>query len=273
MASSNKTPLLSIITAVYNGSLYLEKTINSVLNQSYQEIEYIIIDGGSTDGTIDIIKKYADRITFWISEPDKGIFDAMNKGIHYSNGEYIAFMNAGDYYELNACEKMAKYMQQKPDIGVLYGNTNLIITSFKNKYTRNIYPSSVIDDKILITPLFCHQSSFVKKALFNKLGYFENVKIAGDWLHFVLLYNNSVKFLYVDEIIANYLEGGASTTVSGFKESFPYKRKFGTFKKKDYITLLFFYTKDNAVFRNILNPILWSLKILLDPAKYKKIGK
>ncbi|TYB33575.1 MAG: glycosyltransferase [Flexistipes sinusarabici] len=92
----NQLPLISIITVVFNGEEYLEETILSVINQTYPNVEYIIIDGGSTDGTVDIIKKYEHAIDYWVSEPDKGIYDAMNKGIKLLTGEWVNFMNAGD---------------------------------------------------------------------------------------------------------------------------------------------------------------------------------
>ena len=96
---------ITVITVCHNAAKTLEKTIKSVLNQTYPNIEYIIIDGGSTDDTVDIIKRYADRLAYWISEPDKGIYDAMNKGIEVATGEWINFMNAGDtFYEENTID-------------------------------------------------------------------------------------------------------------------------------------------------------------------------
>ena len=93
-----KKPLISIITVVFNGEKKLEKTISSVINQTYDNLEYIVIDGSSKDGTIDIIKKYEDKINYWVSEKDSGIYEAMNKGILASKGDYINFMNAGDFF-------------------------------------------------------------------------------------------------------------------------------------------------------------------------------
>ncbi|MCM8833252.1 MAG: glycosyltransferase [Candidatus Omnitrophica bacterium] len=94
----NYLPLISVITVVLNGERYLEETIQSVINQTYPNVEYIIIDGGSTDGTLDIIKKYEDKIDYWVSEKDKGIYDAMNKGIRVASGEGLLFLNAGDFF-------------------------------------------------------------------------------------------------------------------------------------------------------------------------------
>ena len=97
-ATSPGAPLISIITAVLNGDKTLERTIQSVIDQDYKNIEYIIIDGGSTDGTLDIIKKYDHAIDYWMSEPDEGIYDAFNKGIQISSGEWIYFLGADDYF-------------------------------------------------------------------------------------------------------------------------------------------------------------------------------
>lgn len=92
------SPIISVVTVCYNAVTEIERTIQSVIGQSYPNIEYIIIDGGSKDGTVDLIRKYADKLAYWISEPDKGIYDAMNKGIAVSTGDWICFLNAGDWF-------------------------------------------------------------------------------------------------------------------------------------------------------------------------------
>lgn len=111
---------ISVVTVCYNAADTIEKTMLSVLNQTYHDIEYIIIDGGSTDGTVEIIRKYADRIAYWVSEPDKGIYDAMNKGIKVATGEWINFMNAGDsFVNSNVLDRLMNFHK---DGLILYGN-------------------------------------------------------------------------------------------------------------------------------------------------------
>ena len=114
---------VTIITISYNAVLGIERTINSVITQTYSNLQYIIIDGGSTDGTVDIIKKYADKIDYWVSEPDSGIYYAMNKGIAIADGDWINFMNAGDYFvDRNVIEQIFQHNIECTD-NVIYGNT------------------------------------------------------------------------------------------------------------------------------------------------------
>jgi glycosyltransferase involved in cell wall biosynthesis len=119
-------PTVTIVTPSYNQAPYLEATIRSVLDQDYPRIEYIVMDGGSTDGSVEIIKKYADRLAFWTSEPDEGQTDAINKGFARAKGEIIAWLNSDDVYRPGAIAEAVAFMQTHPDIGMVYGNADYI---------------------------------------------------------------------------------------------------------------------------------------------------
>ncbi|MCF6204986.1 MAG: glycosyltransferase [Methylococcaceae bacterium] len=150
-------PLITVVTVVFNGVKYLEQTIISVIEQSYANVEYIIIDGGSNDGTLDIIKKYESQIDYWVSEPDKGIYGAMNKGISLANGEWLNFMNAGDWFYSKNIITLITNSNIQADF--IYGNheSRYPTTQVKHKagLLKNVWKGMV----------FCHQSFFVRKEL------------------------------------------------------------------------------------------------------------
>ena len=154
-----KKPLITIITVVYNGVQNLEETILSVINQTYDNIEFIIIDGASTDGTINIIKKYEEKIHYWISEKDTGIFDAMNKGILKSKGDYINFMNSGDFFtNIDLINDIAKILNEE-EIDFLYGHQNIADGNYSKINIKN---------NIQFTYLtLCHQVIFAEKNCFE----------------------------------------------------------------------------------------------------------
>ena len=119
-------PLVSIVTPSFNQARFLEETIRSVLDQDYPRLEYIIVDGGSTDGSLEIIRRYADRLAWWVSEPDQGQTDAINKGFARASGEILAWLNSDDTYLPHAMSEAAAYLQSHPEVGMVYGDANLV---------------------------------------------------------------------------------------------------------------------------------------------------
>ena len=217
-------PKITIITVSYNAVKDIENTILSVINQTYPNIEYIIIDGGSTDGTLDIIKKYQDKITYWVSEPDKGIYDAMNKGALKATGMWLNFMNAGDtFYNEQVLEEVFKD-KDCDNADVIYGD---VVYVYPDRVDiRKAAPLK----RIKVGIPFCHQSAFVKTKLQQSYLFDMTYKICADYNFFHTLYKKGYSFKYKEQIIARYLAGGISSNaiklyieewkVSGWKYSF-----------------------------------------------------
>ena len=204
-------PKLSIITVTLNDSKGLKKTIESVVSQTFTDYEYIVIDGGSTDGSVEIIKQYAEKITYWISEPDKGVFQAMNKGIQRANGDYCLFMNSGDcIYSQNTLYNIFS-KQKEYDVDFMVGSA-IIVTS-RNKKVRIKIPPLKITAKHLIAAPLCHQSTFIKTNILKLNPYDENLRIAADWVHmFQEFVFGNASYLKLNEIVSTFDNGGISST-------------------------------------------------------------
>ena len=203
---------LSIITINYNDCAGLRKTMESVLTQTYRDFEYVVVDGASTDDSVDVIRAsalQAEALNLkWLSEPDKGIYNAMNKGIEMAHGEYLLFLNSGDYLvDESVLENVLPFLGE---IDIIQGNT---IEEIRGKLYRNRgYGKSDIDLFDVMKGHFLHQASFCRKELFDKYGmYDESYRIAGDTKFFMnCLGRKDATFKYIDLDIANYDVTGIS---------------------------------------------------------------
>ena len=206
---------LSIITINLNNINGLRKTIDSIVSQSFKDFEWIVIDGGSTDGSKELIEKYADQIYFWVSEPDSGVYNAMNKGIKVAKGEYINFMNSGDCFASRTVLEDIFSVNHTAD--VLYG------------YMTRGSEDGAINNISMMKPHLSwidfykdglpHQSTFIKRNLFEQLGlYDENLKAVSDWKFFVnaFVYHKSTSE-FIPKKISIYAEGGISDMI-GWEE-------------------------------------------------------
>jgi glycosyltransferase involved in cell wall biosynthesis len=208
--------VLSIITVNLNNELGLRKTIDSVIKQFFTDYEYIIIDGGSTDGSVAVVKEYADKLTYWVSEPDKGIYNAMNKGIIHANGEYLMFLNSGDFL----CDNSVLYnvFNEKLTGDIISGNT--ILQDRNLKFTYRSAPDRYGLVEALNNSL-AHSCSFHKRTLFINFGlYNENRKIASDWefsLKAIIKYGAS--YQKIQHYITVFNKEGISRTQISLNES------------------------------------------------------
>ena len=188
---------ISVVTVCYNAVDCIEQTMLSVLDQTYHDIEYIIIDGGSTDGTVDIIKKYADRLAYWISEPDKGIYDAMNKGIAVATSRLHQFHERGDTFRDQS--SIYTYVDViKPESEIIYGD---VIIKYHSRFQ---YRKPLWLDHLSECLPFCHQSVIVKTGLLRDRQFDTSYRILGDYDFFYSCYKRGLCFQYIPEALSVY---------------------------------------------------------------------
>jgi glycosyltransferase involved in cell wall biosynthesis len=204
-------PKISIITVVYNGEPYLEKTMFSVFEQTYSNIEYLIIDGKSKDGTLSIIRRHEARLAAWISEADKGLYDAMNKGLQRATGDFVLFLNAGDCF---AAPDVLTQVFSKCDAetDVLYGEVMMVTAQYqpigtRSEITTRQLPSRLTWRSMRFGMVVCHQAFIPRREICPK--YIENNLSADiDWV--IKILKKSRKTVYTEQIIAHFLVGGVS---------------------------------------------------------------
>lgn len=233
---------VSIITIAYNSEASIERTINSVLKQTYKDIEYVIVDGASKDGTLDIIKKYEplfDGRLKWKSEPDKGIYDAMNKGVKRSTGELIGIVNSDDWLEPDAVEQIVKFAEMTPNYidCIFCGSLNFhyedgseqVMESDEERFYKGMKKHSLNHGAY-------HPSMVVGKGVYEKIGLFDDkFKVIADTDFIDRCYDGGVKFVFTKAVINNMSDGGASNKMN-LKRRVPdkiyscHKKGYGTLK-------------------------------------------
>jgi glycosyltransferase involved in cell wall biosynthesis len=245
MPDIKSNPIFSIITVVLNGEKFLRETIESVKNQSFKDYEYIIIDGGSTDKTLDIIKEYSDHIDFWISEKDRGLYDAFNKGIKMANGKYIGIINSDDIYTVNALSIINNYFCNNSKIDFVFGSVKKhwgILHGFRPKkiyYSWGFYSSHS-------TGFFIKTESAIKVGLYD-LRY----KYHADYdFFFRMIVKNKLKGIATkkDEVTGVFRRGGFSSKIPFRKLFFEeLKIRYNNGQNLILILIIFIY----KLFKNI----------------------
>ena len=219
-------PLISIITVVYNSERFIEKTIKSIIDQTYSEIEYIIIDGDSTDGTIEVIKKYEKYISKWISEKDNGLYHAMNKAIEMASGDYLWFINSGDeIYTENILSDIFSKIDDLPD--VIYGETEII--NFKGQslgMRRHTTPKKLTWRSLRFGMRVCHQSIIVKRELIET--YTTDYKYSADFEWVIRILKKSKDTYNSKLILSKFMEGGITkqSMFPSLKERYSIMKKY-----------------------------------------------
>lgn len=242
MSDQNKIKI-TVVTVSYNAATTIEETILSVINQTYDNVEYIVIDGGSTDGTVDIIKKYADggsefgkhnhNIFYYVSEPDKGIYDAMNKGINVATGDYINFMNSGDRFNNNSV--LSSVAPQLNGATIVAGIYNLCVSSGRKKLIKqgslNLFK---------IRQPICHQATFIDVAYHKKHPYDTSLKCAADYNFFYKAWRKSQPIIYIEQLIADFMFD-SGTSFSNYRTSIIERKKSWIGERHTWLRTVYLY--------------------------------
>jgi len=206
---------ISIITVVYNNEETIENAILSVDNQSYQSVEYIVVDGASTDGTLGIIKRNQDKLTKFISEPDKGIYDAMNKGIQLATGDVIGVLNSDDFYANNqVISEVLELFDANSELDMVMGNIDFVHTGNLSSPVRFYSSAKFLPWKLKFGFMPAHPATFIKRSAYDKVGLYKlGYEIAADFDIFVrLLLIDQCKYKVLNKVLVRMRLGGVSTS-------------------------------------------------------------
>lgn len=247
---------ISIVTVCFNSEKTIEKTIKSIISQTYKEIEYIVIDGNSNDDTLNIIHKYKNHVDTLISEPDNGLYDAMNKGIKLANGEVVGILNSDDLYTNDNVIKNIMSYFNNDSVDLVYGNIKYFKNDDVNTITRNWRSSKFISGSFLKGWHPPHPALFVRKKVYNLYGVFDlNFEIASDFdlmLRFFEYYK--LKSLFIDKSLVLMRAGGVSGNLEGVIKTNRERRKSFkkyNFKINKFYAFYVYYPKIKELIKNI----------------------
>lgn len=272
------TNLLSIITINYNNANGLLKTIDSVLSQTFNDFEFIIIDGGSKDESQLIIEQHNSHINYWVSEPDLGVYNAMNKGLKVAKGDFVLFLNSGDFlHDKNVLIDVFSTVKPKDDL--IYGDV-LLRNSKLNSERVQVHPE-VLPFSYFYKQTICQQACFIKRTLFETIFYFnEDYKISSDWEFFIYaIYIQKVNYRKIDLIISVYdMEGISSTSefrALALKERELTLSNYFSLFKDDYKTFTSYSSQryaqlkqiENSVFLRKIVSVIFGFMLLFLPHK------
>lgn len=223
--SSEGFPLISIVMVTFNCDRFLRQAMESVLNQSYSNVEVIVVDGGSTDGTLEIVQSFGDAVSYWQSEPDKGIYDAMNKGIDLATGDWIGFKNADDWYCDGSFQQLVTSINANPQVDFWYGNSFSVV----QEEPLEVSPFFTDHKTLGGNPGIDHRSCFIRMELHRKIKFDIRYRLAADFDVFWRMKKAGAVFAHLNSFISFKRYGGASDGTEVLKESFAINRKYAGF--------------------------------------------
>jgi glycosyltransferase involved in cell wall biosynthesis len=257
-------PLITLITVVLNGAKHLEETILSVLNQTYDNVEYIVIDGRSTDGTLDIIRKYEHGIDYWVSEKDKSVYDAMNKGVVLSAGTLIAILNADDVYYQTTINNITSFFLKNRHIDFIYGSINLVDKNGMIFGCRVPHKDEKIMNFLHREIPFNHSSFFVKKNVYKSVGLYDiSFKISSDYDFIIRVFKKKFGGKRINETFGAFRTDGKSSSIHTFFENYT------ILIKNEYSNIIALYILISTIIKYCVKFIL-PKKLIIFLKKYSK---
>jgi glycosyltransferase involved in cell wall biosynthesis len=227
-------PLVSIVTAVRNGERHLARSIESVLDQTYSNIEYIVTDGASTDRTLDIIRSYGPRVACWVSEPDTGPFDGMNRGIALANGELVKIHGADDVMPSDSVATAVEAFRANGDPNVIVRG-NMAIIDARGEVTQIVEPRP----QFRYMPPILHPTWYVPMSVYERFGLYDPTsRVSSDYEMYFHLKSHGIRFLDVHRVLAEFRTGGASSTLDGFYDTFRTNHRYAGLWVASYLALV-----------------------------------